>query len=168
MLSAVIAASIPDPIPIGPTVPPASRDTHQAMSEQAATPDLLELTRRILDAADRADFDEILGFYAPDAVWDTRGAGSFDGVEAIRRLWEDYYGAYEQIRVLAEELIDFGNGVVLAVNRQEARPLGSSGIVHTREAFLYEWEGRLIARVSNYSDVDEARAAAARLAQAKA
>jgi ketosteroid isomerase-like protein len=138
------------------------------MSEQAATPDLVELTRRILDAADRADFDEILGFFARDAVWDTRGAGSFDGVEAIRRLWEDYYGAYEQIRVLAEELIDFGNGVVLAMNRQEARPLGSSGIVHTREAFLYEWEGGLIVRVSNYSDVDEARAAAARLAKAKA
>jgi ketosteroid isomerase-like protein len=138
------------------------------MSEQAATPDLVERTHRILDAADRADFDEILRFYAPDAVWDTRGAGSFDGVEAIRRLWEDYYGAYEQIRVLAEELVDFGNGVVLAVNRQEARPLGSSGTVHTREAFLYEWEGGLIVRVSNYSDPDEARAAAARVAAAKA
>jgi ketosteroid isomerase-like protein len=138
------------------------------MSEQAGTPDLVELTRRILDAADRADFDEILAFYARDAVWDTRGAGSFDGVDAIRRLWEDYYGAYEQIRVLVEELIDFGNGVVLAVNRQEARPHGSSGIVHTREAFLYEWEGGLIVRVSNYGDVDEARVAAARLAEAKA
>ncbi|HST33447.1 MAG TPA: nuclear transport factor 2 family protein [Solirubrobacteraceae bacterium] len=137
------------------------------MSEQAATPDLVELTRRILDAADRADFDEILRFYARDAVWDTRGAGSFDGVDAIRRLWEDYYGNYEQIRVLAEELIDFGNGVVLAVNKQEARPLGSSGTVHTREAFLYEWERGLIVRVSNYGDVDEARAAAARLAEAK-
>jgi ketosteroid isomerase-like protein len=138
------------------------------MFEHAATPDLVELTRRILGAADRADFEEILSFFARDAVWDTRGAGSFDGVDAIRRLWEDYYGAYEQIRVLAEELIDFGSGVVLAVNRQEARPLGSSGIVHTREAFLYEWEGGLIVRVSNYSDVDEARVAAARLAEAKA
>lgn len=138
------------------------------MSEQAATPDLVELTRRILDAADRAEFDEILRFYAPDAVWDTRGAGSFEGVDAIRRLWEDYYGNYEQIRVLAEELVDFGSGVVLAVNRQQARPLGSSGTVHTREAFLYEWEDGLIVRVSNYGDVDEARAAAAGLAEAKA
>jgi hypothetical protein len=39
-LSAVIAASIPDPILIGPTVSLASRDTHGAMSEQA--PDLVE------------------------------------------------------------------------------------------------------------------------------
>lgn len=138
------------------------------MSEQAATPDLVEFTRQILDAADRADFDEILGFYAPDAVWDTRGAGSFEGVDAIRRLWEDYYGAYEEIRVQAEELIDFGNGVVLAVNNQDARPVGSSATVHTREAFLYEWEGGLIVRVTNHGDVDEARVAAALLAESKA
>jgi ketosteroid isomerase-like protein len=168
MFSVDIVASIPDLIHAGPTVERASRDTHRAMSEQAATPDLVELTRRILDAADRADFDEILGFYARDAVWDTRGTGSFQGVDAIRRLWEDYYGAYEEIRVQAEELIDFGNGVVLAVNKQQARPLGSSGIMHTREAFLYEWEGGLIVRVSNHGDVDEARAAAAQLAEAKA
>jgi ketosteroid isomerase-like protein len=168
MFSVDIVASIPDLIHAGPTVERASRDTHRAMSEQAATPDLVELTRRILDAADRADFDEILGFYARDAVWDTRGAGSFQGADAIRRLWEDYYGAYEEIRVQTEELIDFGNGVVLAVNKQRARPLGSSGIVHTREAFLYEWEGGLIVRVTNHGDVDEARAAAARLAEAKA
>lgn len=138
------------------------------MSEQAATPDLVELTQRILDAADRADFDEILQFYARDAVWDTRGAGSFEGAEAIRRLWEDYYGAYEEIRVQGEELIDYGSGVVLAVNNQHARPAGSSAIVHTREAFLYEWEGGLIVRVTNHGDVDEARVAAVRLAESKA
>jgi len=160
-------ASIAYLIDTGQTVTFTSRDTQRTMSDQPQTANILELTRRILDAADRADFDEILGLYAREAVWDTRGAGSFEGVEAIRALWEDYYGAYEEIRVEAEELLDFGNGVVLAVNKQQARPVGSSAIVQTREAFLYEWEAGLVVRVTNYGVVDEGRVAAKRLAEEK-
>jgi ketosteroid isomerase-like protein len=138
------------------------------MSKESTTPDLAELTRRIIAAADRADFDAILAHYAPDAVWSTRGAGSFVGVEAIRGLCEDYYGAYEELGIEAEEVLDFGGGVVLAVNRQSARPVGSTGHVRVREAFLYEWADGVIVRVTNYGDIDEAHAAAERLAESRA
>jgi len=39
------------------------------MTEESTTPDLVEKVRVMLEAADRADFDAALAFYAPDAVW---------------------------------------------------------------------------------------------------
>jgi hypothetical protein len=60
------------------------------MSEQSTSRDLVEQTRVILDAADRADFDALLKFYAPDSVWELRAGGTFRGVDAIRDLWEGW------------------------------------------------------------------------------
>jgi ketosteroid isomerase-like protein len=57
------------------------------MSEESMTPDLVEHVRAILEAADRADFDSILAFYAPDAVWEL-GAGD-DARAAAERLAEE-------------------------------------------------------------------------------
>jgi hypothetical protein len=55
-------------------------------------------------------------------------------------------------------------GVVLAVVLQEGRPVGIAGHVQQREGWVYVWVGGLIARFTVY-DIDEARAAAERLAQ---
>jgi prophage DNA circulation protein len=55
--------------------------------------------------------------------------------------------------------------VTFAVHRQHARPIGSTAPVQTREAQVTEWvEGRVM-RVTAYLDIDEARAAAERLAE---
>jgi hypothetical protein len=54
------------------------------MSEKSATPDLVELVRGILAAANREDWDAILAYYASDAVWDTEGMGTFEGPSAER------------------------------------------------------------------------------------
>jgi ketosteroid isomerase-like protein len=118
-----------------------------------------------LEAADRADFDTILAFYHPEAIWEVPGFGTYEGVETIRALFQDYYRPYEELRVYVEEIRDFGGGVVLAVNRQTARVTGSSMDVRTREAFLYVWDDDRIVKVTMYQDLDEARAAAERLAQ---
>jgi hypothetical protein len=58
--------------------------------------------------------------------------------------------------------------VTLGVNRQSARPAGSDAYVQAREAQVSEWSAGKIVRVTVYTDVDEARAAAMRLAQARA
>ena len=70
-----------------------------------------------------------MSFYAPDAVWDASPMGSarFEGVAAIRGFFEDWFGAYEEFEIEAEEILDLGNGVVFAVTRQKGRPVGSSG-----------------------------------------
>jgi ketosteroid isomerase-like protein len=135
--------------------------------DESTSRDLVERTRVILDAADRADFDAILKFYAPDAVWELRAGGTFRGVDAIRDLWEDYYRPYEEFGIDVEEVLDFGGGVILTVSQQNGRPLGSTAYIRTREAFIYEWSEGLVARVTTYDDIAEARAAAERLAESR-
>ena len=57
------------------------------MPEDPTTPDLVELWSRFFEAVNRRDFDAMLGFFAPDAVWeteDTGAVGTFEGRAAIR------------------------------------------------------------------------------------
>jgi hypothetical protein len=63
-----------------------------------------------------------------------------------------------------EDIRDVGNGVVFAVVVQNGRPVGSAGHLRQREGWVYLWVGGLIARLT-ISDIDEARAAAERLAE---
>jgi ketosteroid isomerase-like protein len=138
------------------------------MPENSTSPDLVELTRRQFEFADRADWDAILETYAPDAVWELRGGGTFEGANAIRELWVDYFSAYEEFEIETEEILDCGNGVILAVNQQTARLVGSTSHLRTQEAFVYTWEGGVVVRVTMYRDIDEARAVAQRLAASRA
>jgi ketosteroid isomerase-like protein len=141
--------------------------TCRAMTDESTTPDLVELVRESVDAGDRADLDALLALYAPDAMWDMSnvGMGEFKGLAAIRGFLEDWFGLYEEMRWEAEEIRDLGNGVTLAVVVQTARPLGSTGEVQVRSAAVTIWANRLAERVANYSDIDEARADAERLAR---
>ena len=66
--------------------------------------------------------------------------------------------------VRLEEVSDLGNGVGFSVSTQKARLLGSSGEVRLRSGVVTEWVGGLIVRIKFYFDIDEARAAAERLA----
>ena len=69
------------------------------MSQESSTPDLVELMRRLAEAASERDFDTADSYYAPDAVWDSSrtGVGSFEGATTIRRLFEDWRGGYEEL-----------------------------------------------------------------------
>ena len=137
------------------------------MAEESTTPDLVELVRRSVQAASDRDLDWVLTHYAPDAVWDMSplGMGTFEGVEAIRGFMEDWLGAYEEYAMEAEEIVDLGNGVSFAVILQKGRLVGSSGEVRLTYASTGVWVNGVMTRVTNYGDIDEARAAAERLAK---
>jgi ketosteroid isomerase-like protein len=137
------------------------------MSEESTTPDLEERVRGSVQAGSDRDLDWALTFYAPDAVWDMSpwGMSTFEGHEAIRGFFEDWLGAYEEYAMEAEEIVDFGNGVSFAVILQTGRPVGSSGEVQLRYAAIGLWANGLMTRSTNYRDIDEARAAAERLAK---
>jgi len=45
------------------------------MSEESTTHDLIELTQRLYETADVGDFDAMMRFFGPDAVWDQSEAG---------------------------------------------------------------------------------------------
>jgi ketosteroid isomerase-like protein len=138
------------------------------MSEQSTTPDLVELTRRFFEAANRRDFGAVLSIFAANAVWETPPLGtSFEGV-AIRGFFEDWTAAYDEHKFEPEEILDLGNEVVFAVVDQDARLVGSTGRIRTRGAvFIFEWVEQMIVRVTVYYDIEEARAAAERLAESR-
>jgi ketosteroid isomerase-like protein len=140
------------------------------MPEESTTPDLVELTRRFVEATNRHEFDTLMSFYAPDAVWvlDPSGTGlvegrrSLVGHEAIRKFAEEIVAAVE---TAIEEAHDLGNGVTFAVYVQRGRPSGSGGFVKLPPEPVAIWRDGRIERVMTYKDVDKARAAAEQLAQ---
>ena len=139
------------------------------MTEQPTTPDPVEHRRGLLEAWNRRDFDAAQSFFAPDAVWETVGLGTtFEGVAAIRGFWQDWWAGYEELWVDLEEPLDLGNGVTFGVVVTKGRPVGSSGYVRHKNAVVTVWVRGLVVRVTNYPDIDEARAAAERLAEQRA
>jgi hypothetical protein len=105
--------------------------------------------------------------WSPDAVWDSSalGIGVAEGAAAIRSVNEEWFGNYEEYENQLVEVQDLGNGVVFVVNQLDARPTGSTGRVRERWTFTFVWSAGMITRVTLGKDIDEARAAAERLAQ---
>ena len=92
------------------------------------------------------------------------GLEVYEGRAAIGRFFEDWWGAYETSEARAEEIVDLGSGVTLAVVVFNARLSGSGGAVRFRYAAVTVWVEGAVSRETNYTDIDEARAAAERLA----
>ncbi len=136
------------------------------MPEEPTTPDLAELARRLREAFNRGEFDLALTFYAPDAVLDTSPMGleELKGHAAIRQGWVDALNAYAAFNLSEEGRTDLGDGVVLTVLVVKGLVSGA-GDLNMRYAQVNEWRDGLIARETLYTDLDEARSAAERLAE---
>jgi ketosteroid isomerase-like protein len=132
------------------------------MSQNPTTPGPAELVRKQLEALDRGDLDGVISSVAEDGVLDGR-AELIRGRAAIRGFLEEWFGAYEELDFELEEVRHLGGGVVFAVVIQDGRLVGSDGHVRQREGWVYLCVGGSIARLAT-SDVDQARAAAERLA----
>ena len=133
------------------------------MSQESTTPDLVELVRKQLEALDRRDVDGVMNNVAEDGVLEGR-VEEVEGRAAIRRFLGDWFRAWEELNYELEEVSDLGGGVVFAVVIQDGRPVGADGRVRQREGWVYLWVGGSIARLTT-SEVDQARAAAERLAE---
>ena len=131
------------------------------------TTGLVALVRRSIEAE---SIDAAVSFYAPNAVWDASpwGMGVFEGQKAVRSFFEDWIRSYTGIEWEAEEIHDLGNGVTFAAIVQTARVVGSSASAQLRYAAVAEWRDALIVHNTTYTDIDEARAAAERLAKERA
>jgi ketosteroid isomerase-like protein len=93
------------------------------------------------------------------------GMGTFEGWAAVRGFVEDWFASYEEYEFEAEETLDLGNGVGFRVPIQKGRPVGSTGEVQLRYAAVGVWEDGKFARITNYPDIDAARAVGERLAE---
>ncbi len=134
------------------------------MSDELATPDLLERTRRSFAAANRGDWDEVMSFFAPEAVWEVLGLQAFDGPDAIRGFLEDWVGTFEDADIEVEELQNLGGGVTFVIATLDGRLAGSTAQMRVRFGATYRWAGEAIVQIASYTSVDEARTAAERLA----
>ena len=106
--------------------------------------------------------------YRPTTLRSTRAplAGDyFEGREAIRGFFEDWHGMYEEFTFELEDFRDLGNGVTSSVVRQGGRLADTAAWIHDRFALVFTWADGLIETETNFTDADEARAAAERLAE---
>jgi len=138
------------------------------MTDEATTPGLVERALAMFAAGDRGDIDAAIEFFAPDVVWEMVGSGiRIDGAASLRDFMQDWVNRYEDYQWRVEEALDMGNGVVLIVYLDSGRPSGSPFTVQERGVVVIEWTEGLIVRVTDFDcdQIDEARAAAERLAQ---
>jgi ketosteroid isomerase-like protein len=147
------------------------------MRKESTTPDLVERTRRMLEASNEASnvggvVDAWTSSYAPDVVWESMGLGTtFEGLEAVRGFLEMWGSRYEEYEIEPQEILDLGHGVVFAVSDHTGHPVGSTGDVRMPTEVLthsFVWEDGMITRVVSSGDTPEARAAAERLAESRA
>jgi hypothetical protein len=121
------------------------------MPDDSTTPDLAELYQHGADAFNAGDLDTFMGFYAPHAVVEmVELFGTWEGRAAIRAFFEDWLGAFDEVRV---EIVQHG------------RPRDNAGWVQVRTGFVSTVVDGLIERSTYYLDIDQASAAAERLAE---
>ncbi len=138
------------------------------MSEEPGTSDLVELTRRQFGFARVGDWDGVLSFYGPDTNWDMTpgGLGKYNGPAALRRFFVEWTVSYKEWDIELEEVHDLGDRMILAVALTRGRPGRGAAWVELRFATIARWSvGGRVARITSYTDIGEARAAADRLAQ---
>ncbi len=137
------------------------------MSEESTTPDLVQLVRRLIETSNRRDFDAVESFYAPDCRLRGAEIGEFEGQAAARGVAEDMIAPYEDFHVDIEEVLDLGRGVMFAVIVARGRVSGGSAEVQFRFASVTTWKKDRVQRQYNFTDIDEARAAAERLVEGR-
>jgi ketosteroid isomerase-like protein len=138
------------------------------MPEEPTTPDLEE----IRCAVEADSYDEFAAFveryYAADAVLDNMGdagLGPVEGLAAILAFLKEYWLMWEEHHHYVDDMVDLGHGVVYAIIREDGRMKGSDAVVEARNPWVFTWEGGRIVRTTMFPDIDEARAAAERLAE---
>ncbi len=116
------------------------------MPEESTTADPVELTRQTYELATDRDHAGPIGFWAPGVVYDISdaGLGTFEGRDAVRGFFEDWWRSYAEVRLEVEEITDLGCGVVFAADRERVRLVRSEGRVEQRGALVSVWSNSKI------------------------
>jgi hypothetical protein len=137
-----IAASIPYPIHVGPTVALASRDTHRAMSQEN-----VELLRETIDRWNRREVS--LSAFHTDVEWlpmRVATEGVYRGIPGIERFMADTQEVFDKFELRCE-LLDQGEQVlawgtihVRARSSGIETDIAIGGIAEFREGRIVRWE----------------------------
>ena len=123
------------------------------MSQETA-----EVVRRGIDAFNRRDWDAALKDLAQDFVLDfSRVTGPLQGVfgrDQVRSFWDEFVGAWESVRIEADEFIQASEQVVVPVTGYMR---GRDGIeVIARRTWVYTIREGAIVRFCQYQDLQAA------------
>jgi hypothetical protein len=84
---------------------------------------------------------------------------------AIVAFLKEYWSMWEEHHHYTEDIVDLDHGVACAVVREDRRMQGGEAHVEARNARVTIWDDGKVVRQTLYTDVDEARADAERLAE---
>ena len=125
-----------------------------------------ETVRRLFDHFARGDFDGAMELLAEDVEFgeppdmpDT--GGTYHGHDGVRAGFRSFMGAWAELRVDTEELIEAGPDRVIALTRWQGRSRGSEIEVEQRVAQLYVVRDGKVTSVRQFHTREEAEAAAA-------
>jgi ketosteroid isomerase-like protein len=117
----------------------------------------VELVRRLYEAHGGQELDTVTEVvWDPDIEWQaSEGFGVLHGRTAVLRHFEDFSEAFENWRVVAEELIDAGAEVV-GVTHGHGSGKASGAVVDAHYAIVFTVRANTIVRAREYATRAEA------------
>jgi uncharacterized protein len=110
------------------------------------------------------DLDAIAEVWDPDINWraaegEIDDVGELHGPEAVRRHAQDWFDMFDDLAVVAEEVIDAGDDRVVAVQRMTGRAKVSGVETEIRFSVVYTLRDGKIVRGREYMTKEQALAA---------
>ncbi len=128
----------------------------------------IDLVKRLIDASERGEMDEVFGGYDPEIEWSISDVRTeftdfepvYRGHEGVRRFWRTWAEAWEVFSFEYVEFIDAGDTVVSVLNQRMRGRM--SGIEQEWNSYAQNWtisQGKVV-RVQFFMDRSQALAAA--------
>ena len=124
----------------------------------------VEIVRRLFDDFNRRDFDAALEKVAADVDWGEPpdlpdSVGAYQGHEGMVKGFATFMGAWEELRVDPEEVVERGERVVV-MTRWVGRSKGTGIEVDQRIAQVFDLRDGKVVKVRQFRELPDALAAA--------
>lgn len=121
-----------------------------------------ELTRTAFEAWNARRFDDVLGYFHEDAVWDVTpfglaGVGEYRGHDGLRRFFAEWLEAFPDSSIQVEE-VEVRDDWTLSIVEQRVSGSSSHAQVPFRYAGIGHWRENRLEFVQNHLDLERARA----------
>jgi ketosteroid isomerase-like protein len=119
----------------------------------------VETVRRLFERYERGDFEAALEYLDPEVVYETGQELPAIGREAVRRMWERWGDAWDEMETVTGDYVDAGDHVLATVTYSGRGK--ASGIEHDDVLFdVYTFRDGLCVRKQEFRERSEARRAA--------